>query len=71
MSDNTTVDEQRGLIYGIRLLMDKNTIWVKSREVKLMPGMVVTNGVRTGSRKIIEFLMTPLMRYKSESIRER
>ncbi|MEY8200979.1 MAG: HlyD family type I secretion periplasmic adaptor subunit [Colwellia sp.] len=71
ISDDATVDEQRGLIYGMHLLMDKSTIMVNGKEVKLMPGMAVTAEVQTGERRIIEFFMAPLLRYKSESIRER
>jgi len=36
-----------------------------------MPGMAVTAEVKTGTRRIIEFFLAPLLRYKEESIRER
>lgn len=71
VSDDAMVDEQRGLIYGMELLMKQNTIMVDNREVKLMPGMAVTAEVKTGTRRIIEFFLAPLLRYKQESIRER
>ena len=71
ISDDATIDEQRGLIYGMHLLMKKNTIFVKGKEVRLMPGMAVTAEVKTGERRIIEFFLAPLLRYKDESIRER
>jgi len=71
VSDDATVDEQRGLIYGMHLLMKKNTIWVDNKEVRLMPGMAVTAEVKTGTRRIIEFFLAPLLRHGSESLRER
>jgi len=71
VSNDATVDEERGLIYGMHLLMKSNTIHVKGRDVKLMPGMAVTAEVTTGTRRIIEFFLAPLLRYKDESIRER
>jgi hemolysin D len=71
VSDDATVDEQRGLIYRMQLRMSKNTLWVEGKEVKLQPGMAVTTEVQTGERKIIEFFLAPLLRYKDESIRER
>ena len=71
VSDDATVDEQRGLIYRMQLRMAKNTLWVKGKEVRLQPGMAVTAEVQTGERRIIEFFMAPLLRVKSESIRER
>jgi hemolysin D len=71
VSDDATVDEKRGLIYGMRLKMKQNTIMVDGKEIKLMPGMAVTAEVQTGKRHIIEFFMAPLLRYRQESIRER
>jgi hemolysin D len=33
--------------------------------------MAVTVEIRTGSRRIIEYLLSPLLRYRQESLRER
>jgi hemolysin D len=33
--------------------------------------MAVTVEIKTGRRRIIEYLLSPLMRYKHESLRER
>jgi type I secretion membrane fusion protein, HlyD family len=71
VSDDATVDEQRGLIYGMRLRMSKNTLLVNGKDVKLMPGMAVTAEVQTGKRRIIEFFMAPLLRHGKEGLRER
>lgn len=71
VSDDAIVDEKRGLIYSMRLLMEKNTIQIENKNVKLMPGMAVTAEVKTGKRRIIEYFMAPLLKYKQESIRER
>ncbi len=71
VSDDATVDEQRGLIYRMQLRMAKNTLWVEGKEVKLQPGMEVTAEVHTGERRIIEFFMAPLLRHGQESLRER
>ena len=71
VSDDATLDEQRGLIYGMQLLMKKNTINVEGKPVKLIPGMAVTVEVQTGHRRIIEFFLAPLLRYKNEGLRER
>jgi hypothetical protein len=35
------------------------------------PGMSVTVEVKTGTRRVIEFFLAPLLRYRQESIRER
>jgi len=46
-------------------------IEVEGRMVDLAPGMVVTVEIKTGQRRIIEFLLSPLLRYRQESLRER
>lgn len=71
ISDDAIVDEKQGLIYSMRVLMEKNTIFARGREVRLMPGMAVTAEMKTGNRRVIEFFLAPLLKAKSESIRER
>ena len=39
--------------------------------VDLLPGMAVTAEIKTGSRRIISYLLSPLLRYGQESLRER
>lgn len=71
VSSDAIATEQQGLIYEVKLLMDKSTLMVDEREVQLIPGMAVTAEVKTGKRRLIEYVMAPLLRYKQESIRER
>jgi hemolysin D len=44
---------------------------VEDKLVNLSPGMAVTVEIKTGSRRVIEYLLSPLLRYKQESLRER
>jgi hemolysin D len=44
---------------------------VEGKSVNLSPGMAVTVEIKTGSRSIISYLLSPLARYKQESLRER
>jgi hemolysin D len=37
----------------------------------LAPGMAVTVEIKTGQRRLIEYLLSPLLRYGHESLRER
>ena len=71
VSDDATVDEQRGLIYRMQLRVEKNTLRVSDKTVKLQPGMAVTAEVQIGERRIVEFFLAPLLRYKQEGLRER
>jgi hemolysin D len=44
---------------------------IEDKLINLSPGMAVTVEIKTGLRRIIEYLLSPLMRYKHESLRER
>lgn len=47
------------------------TIQVEDKLVNLSPGMAVSVEVKTGHRRLIEFFLSPLLKYGQESIRER
>ncbi len=42
-----------------------------NRLVNLSPGMAVTVEIKTGSRQILSYLLSPLLRYRQETLRER
>lgn len=71
ISDDAIIDEKLGLVYTMHLKMHKSTIRVEAKDVKLIPGMAVTAEVKTTQRRVIEYFLSPLLRYKQESIRER
>jgi hemolysin D len=72
-----TGDEQEGsepagqeLVYSARVSFDKTQMQVDDRLVNLGPGMAVTVEIKTGSRRIIQYLFSPLMRHKQQALRE-
>ncbi len=71
ISDDAIQDENLGLVYSARFKLDKEAIQVDERMVKLSPGMSVTAEVKTGQRRLIEYFLSPLLRYKQESLGER
>ncbi len=71
VSDDAVADEERGLVYAGRVHMAKSTIRVGNKIVNLTPGMAVTAEVKTGKRRLIEYVLSPLLRYKNESLGER
>jgi hemolysin D len=71
ISEDAIIDEKLGLVYAMHLKMHQNTIRVEDKDVKLIPGMAVTAEVKTTKRRVIEYFLSPLMKYKQESIRER
>ena len=71
ISDDAIQDENLGLVYSARFKLDNEQIQVDERMVKLSPGMSVTAEVKTGQRRLIEYFLSPLLRYKQESLGER
>ncbi|WP_246667485.1 HlyD family type I secretion periplasmic adaptor subunit [Bradyrhizobium macuxiense] len=58
-------------VYAAQISLDQTRLEVEGRMVDLTPGMAVTVEIKTGSRRVIEYLLSPLLRYKQESLRER
>lgn len=71
VSNDATPDEHLGLVYAMRVKMHQTTMQVKDKIVNLTPGMAVTVEINMGKRKLIEFLLSPLLKYKDEAVRER
>lgn len=71
VSADALADEERGLIYKVKLLLNRDWLDVEGNRVGLIPGMAVTAEVKTGTRRLIEYFLAPLLRYQQESVRER
>jgi hemolysin D len=59
------------LSYTARVSLDRERVQVEDRAVNLSPGMTVTVEIKTGSRRVISYLLSPLVRYRQEVLRER
>jgi hemolysin D len=68
-----TSSEPRGqeLVYAARVSLDRTQIQIEDKLVNLSAGMAVTIEIKTGSRRIISYLLSPLLRHAQESFRER
>lgn len=71
LSHDAVTREDGSLVYAAAIDLAKTSLWIDGREVGLSPGMAVTVEINLGTRRLIEFLMSPLLRYKNESVRER
>jgi hemolysin D len=71
ISNDAIMDEAKGLMFKTQVRLQHAIIQIGKRQVRLTPGMSVTVEIKTGTRRVIEFFLAPLLRYKQESIRER
>jgi hemolysin D len=69
--DDTSEPHGQELVYASRISLDRAEIEVDGKPVALSPGMAVTVEIRTGSRRVISYLLSPLARYRHEGLRER
>jgi hemolysin D len=69
----STSSEPKGqeMNYAARVSLDRTQMQVEDKLVNLSPGMAVTVEIKTGTRRIISYLLSPVLKYKQESLRER
>jgi hemolysin D len=71
VSADAVNDEKRGALFPAMLTLNTTQIDIDGKPIRLSPGMNVTAEIRTGQRRVIEFLLSPIQRAGNESLRER
>jgi hemolysin D len=61
----------QNLVFPATIRLAKRTVYVDGKEVALMPGMAVSVEIKTGQRRAIDYLLSPLREMASETARER
>ncbi|MEO8080326.1 MAG: HlyD family type I secretion periplasmic adaptor subunit [Caldimonas sp.] len=64
-------DEKKGAVFPATLTLARSSIDVDGKTINLSPGMNVTAEVKTGRRRVIEYLLSPVERSFRESLGER
>jgi len=59
------------LEYVARISLDRTSIGTESGRADFAPGMTVSVEIRTGSRSLLDYLLSPIGRYRHDSFRER
>jgi hemolysin D len=71
VSRDAIQDEKKGLIYSIKITLDKSSIFANGHDVPLTAGMSVNVEIKTGTRRAIEYFLSPLLQHGRESLNER
>lgn len=61
----------QNLVFPVTLTAERQSIFADGVEVPLSPGMAVTVEIKTGKRRILEYLFSPLVETASRAMRER
>lgn len=71
VSTDSVEDKEHGMVFPCLVRLAASDILVGTRRIALAPGFAATAEIKTGDRRIIEYLLSPLSRRLQEAGRER
>jgi hemolysin D len=71
ISRDAVADKEQGFVYVATIALDRTAIEADGRTVALSPGLAATVDIRTGTRAIISYLLSPLQTSIEQAGRER
>ena len=71
ISDDAIQDEKLGLVYQARVRLATHRLNIDGKWLDLGAGMAVSAEIKTGKRRVISYLLSPLQQHASEALRER
>ena len=69
--DMSQIDRPNQLVYIARISLDQTSMDIDGHQVSLSPGMAVTAEIKTGRRRVFDYLLSPLRQYAHDGLRER
>ncbi|MFA6986414.1 MAG: HlyD family type I secretion periplasmic adaptor subunit [Arenimonas sp.] len=71
VSHDAIQDEKLGLVFAVRVRLNERGLIIDGQPIRLTPGMALSVEVKTGERRVIDYLLSPLKTHVSEAMRER
>jgi hemolysin D len=71
VSDDAIEDQKQGLLFTARIAVPNPKLRVDDKMMPLSPGMVASVEIKTGSRTMMECVLSPVMKATNEAGRER
>ncbi|PJK10843.1 hemolysin secretion protein D [Lysobacteraceae bacterium NML120232] len=71
VSSDAAQDEHLGLVFPARVRLAQSELQVEGNTVKITPGMSLSVEIKTGKRRLISYLLSPLQKMGNEAGRER
>jgi hemolysin D len=71
LSRDAVADERQGLVFRAAVELDRPFLESNGGRLPIGPGLAATVEIRTGTRRVIEYVLSPLLRYRAEALRER
>jgi hemolysin D len=67
----TAPGQPESFVFPVTVSLDETAMKIDNATIPLTPGMTVTVEIRTDSRRVIDYLLSPLAKIASEAARER
>lgn len=71
ISADTITDEEGNSFYLIQVRTDKSHLGSLEQPLLIIPGMVATVDIITGNKSVLDYLLKPVLKARSEAMRER
>ena len=71
VSHDAAQDEQLGLVFPARVRLQSNELMVDGVKMAVTPGMSLSVEIKTGKRRLIDYILSPLQKHSGEAFRER
>lgn len=71
ISADTITDEEGNSFYLIQVRTDKSHLGSDEHPLLIIPGMVATVDIVTGEKSVLDYLLKPVLKARSEAMRER
>lgn len=71
VSHDAAQDENLGLVFPARVRLRDASLIIDGVKVALTPGMSLSEEIKTGKRRVIDYLLSPLQQHGTEALRER
>jgi hemolysin D len=63
--------DKKKWVFTTQVALPIDSMIIEGRQIRLTPGMTITAEIRTGRRRIISYLLSPLIQHAKESLHER
>ena len=71
ISADTITDEEGKSFYLIQVRTDKNHLGRDAHPLLIIPGMIATVDIITGEKSVLDYLLKPVLKARTEALRER
>jgi membrane fusion protein, hemolysin D len=70
VSHGAAQDEKMGLVFPARIKLGATTLMIDGVKVRLSPDIALSVEIKTGKRRVIDCLLSPLREHSLEALRE-